>query len=265
MPTNRLSIAAGFALHDAGQDWDAIRVPQPLGVAAMTILGGRCGAVVEDPHAKVVYYFVPVGAAAQWEVEHTRAISDGGTVAIPPVRCTNGPGPHWRICPGDGGWLTDARALRAALEACLDLGAQPAYRWEDRLKGDEFVGSNVRLRVRPRLTVARWPGNIDIATRVCGHLMDNVVRHAKLFPDRMVAIRLICPSRHGELIIEVDDALPDFPGFDEIVSQGTDGYPPVTGLWWIAHAEGQLAWELLRGDDGEVIGKTVQVVLPPSP
>lgn len=177
MPTNPLSIAARFALNDAGQDWDAIRVPQPLGVAAMSILGGRCGAVLEDPHANVVYYFVPAGTAAQWEVEHTRAISDGGTVAIP-LHCTNGPGPHWRICPGDGGWFTDARALRAALEDCHHLGGGPPYRWEDRL--------------------------------------------------------------------------------------GTDSYPPVTGLWWVAHAKGHLAWDLLRSDDGEVIGKTVRAVLPPS-
>ncbi|MEU5323643.1 hypothetical protein AB0G67_43890 [Streptomyces sp. NPDC021056] len=152
-----------------------------------------------------------------------------------------------------------------AAPGLIEIDGEPAYRWEDRLKGDEFVGSKVRLRVRPWLTVARWPGNIDVATRVCGHLMDNVVRHAKLFPDRTVAIRLICPSRHGELIVEVDDALPDFPGFDEIVSQGPDGYPPVTGLWWVAHAKGRLAWDLLRDDAGAVIGKTVQAVLPPSP
>jgi hypothetical protein len=154
---------------------------------------------------------------------------------------------------------------RTAPTELTRIDGEPAYQWEDRLKGDEYVGSNVRLRVRPRLTVARWPGNIDVATRVCGHLMDNVIRHARLFPDGMVAIRLICPSRRGNLIIEVNDALPDFPNFDEIVSQGTDGYPPVTGLWWVAHAEGRLAWDLLRNDDGEVIGKTVQVVLPTSP
>ncbi|NNN38043.1 hypothetical protein HLK59_48630 [Streptomyces sp. S3(2020)] len=151
---------------------------------------------------------------------------------------------------------------RTPSPALIEIDGEPAYRWQDRLKGDKYVGPTARLRVRPRLTVARWPGNADIATRVCGHLVDNVVRHARLFPDRMVPIRLICPSRMGDLIIEVDDALSAFPGFDEIVSQGTDGYPPVTGLWWVAHGKGRLAWDLLRDDDGEVIGKTVQAALP---
>ena len=122
MPSRLLPTAAGCVLHDAGQDWDAIRVPSQIGLAAMTILGARCGAVAVNPYSRVVYYFVPRGTAAEWDVERTRAIGQGGTVTIPPARWTHGPGPHWRICPGDGGWLTDARALRAALEDCSHFG-----------------------------------------------------------------------------------------------------------------------------------------------
>lgn len=119
MPTTRLPTAAGCTLHDAGQDWDAIRVPRRLGVAAMAILGTRCGAVLEYPPNKVVYFFVARGTAAEWSVEGTEAIGEGGTLTIPPARRTAGAGPHWRVCPGDSDWITDSRALRAALEDCV--------------------------------------------------------------------------------------------------------------------------------------------------
>lgn len=120
MPTTRLPTAGGCTLQDAGQNWDAVRVPRQLGVAAMAILGTRCGAVLEYPHA--VYYFVPRGTAAGWDVAGTEAIGKGNTLTIPPARCTAAPGPHWRVCPGDGDWLTDAHALQAALEDCLPSG-----------------------------------------------------------------------------------------------------------------------------------------------
>ncbi|NUO43714.1 MAG: hypothetical protein HOV82_16960 [Streptomyces sp.] len=116
MPTTRLQSAAGCTLHDAGHDWDAIRVPRSVGLAAMAILGTRCGAVVDDPLSTAVYFFTPVGTASAWEVENTRALSVGSAVTIPPPRRTQGPGPHWRMCPGEGSWLTDAAALRAAVE-----------------------------------------------------------------------------------------------------------------------------------------------------
>lgn len=116
MPSDRLPSAAGCSLHDAGQDWDAIRVPRSVGLAAMAILGTRCGAVVEDPLSTAVYFFTPVGTQSAWEVENTRALGSGSVVTIPPARRTQGPGPHWRMCPGDGSWITDPDALRAAIE-----------------------------------------------------------------------------------------------------------------------------------------------------
>ncbi|MFF4834123.1 hypothetical protein [Streptomyces sp. NPDC001315] len=115
MPTTRLPSAAGCALHDAGQDWDAIRVPRSVGLASMVILGTRCGAVVEDPVGMAVYFFTPVGTAREWDVQNTRPLGAGSSVTIPPVRRTEGPGPHWRMCPGEDGWLTDPAALAAAI------------------------------------------------------------------------------------------------------------------------------------------------------
>lgn len=118
MPTTPLPTAEGCTLHEAGQDWDTIRVPRQLGLAAMAILGSRCGAVLEYPDKAAVYYFVPRGTAARWALEGTQALGKGSTLTIPLARCTTAPGPHWRVCPGDDGWLTDARALQAALEDC---------------------------------------------------------------------------------------------------------------------------------------------------
>jgi hypothetical protein len=81
----------------------------------MAILGQRCGAVVEDPNGLVLYFFVSVGTAAEWDVTNTRAFSAGATITIPPARRMAGPGVHWRMCPGDDGWITNASALRAAI------------------------------------------------------------------------------------------------------------------------------------------------------
>ncbi|GHI91760.1 hypothetical protein [Streptomyces olivaceus] len=94
---------------------DVIRVPRQLGLAAMSILGTRAGAVVEDPAASALYFFVPAGTASAWDVQNTRAVGDGERVPVPPMRRTSGPGPHWRMCPGDDGWYTDPAALSAAI------------------------------------------------------------------------------------------------------------------------------------------------------
>ncbi|MFF4661931.1 hypothetical protein [Streptomyces sp. NPDC001282] len=93
---------------------DAIRVPRSVGLDALAILGGRSGAVLEDPPA--LYWFIPLGRGAEWNVAGTRVLDDDAGLAIPPSRRTQGPGPHWRVCPADGMWITDAAALQAALE-----------------------------------------------------------------------------------------------------------------------------------------------------
>ncbi|SHI24428.1 hypothetical protein [Streptomyces sp. 3214.6] len=115
MQSTPLPSAAGCVLHEAGQEWDAIRVPRQTGLAAMAALGSRCGAVVEAPGKNILYFFVQRGTACDWDVENTKALSKGSSVTIPPTRRTEGPGPHWRMCPGDNGLLTNAAALRSAL------------------------------------------------------------------------------------------------------------------------------------------------------
>ncbi|MFG2589038.1 hypothetical protein [Streptomyces sp. NPDC048438] len=98
----------------AGGDWDAVRVPRSVGLDALAILGRRSGAVLEDRAA--LFFFIPRGTAADWDVDGTRILGEDDHVVVPPDRRTLGPGPHWRICPGPDSWTTDAAALQAALE-----------------------------------------------------------------------------------------------------------------------------------------------------
>ncbi|MFJ9214207.1 hypothetical protein [Streptomyces sp. NPDC102264] len=105
-----------MAVQQRPAEWGAIRVPRVLGLTVMDILGARCGAVIE--HERDLYWLVGPSAAADWDVDNTRVV-DPGLLMIPPSRRTQGPGPHWRMCPGDSDWLTDTAALRAAVEDAL--------------------------------------------------------------------------------------------------------------------------------------------------
>lgn len=126
MPTTQttgLPTAAKCVLKDAGQDWDAVRVQRSIGLTAMDILAGRCGAVVEG-HRAELYFFVQPATSADWELLNVETLGRGHTLPIPPPRRTQGPGPHWRICPGDSDWLTDAAALHAAIEDAVSPGTE---------------------------------------------------------------------------------------------------------------------------------------------
>ncbi|MER5892416.1 hypothetical protein [Streptomyces sp. NPDC001876] len=100
----------------AGGKWDAVRVPRSAGLDALAILGHRAGAVLEDPLSAALYFFIPRGTSADWDVDGTRVLGEHDHVVVPPDRRTQGPGPHWRICPSVDAWTTDPAALQAALE-----------------------------------------------------------------------------------------------------------------------------------------------------
>jgi hypothetical protein len=106
----------------AGVTWDAVRVPRNIGLTALTILGARSGAVIEDPNGLALYWFIRPGRATAWGVTNTVALSTGSFVVVPPARRTAGPGPHWRVCPGTKPWTTDVEALRTAVEDALHPG-----------------------------------------------------------------------------------------------------------------------------------------------
>jgi hypothetical protein len=145
--------------------------------------------------------------------------------------------------------------------AFLEIDGEPKFLWEDWMSAEQFIGPNTRLRTRPRLNAARWSGNIDAACRVAAVLADNAAKHGKAFYGNRIWLRLICLDESDDLVIEVDDADPDFPHFDEVATTAAvDGKP--TGLWWVPHYHGRLSWRVKRNDADEAVGKTVQVVLP---
>ncbi|WP_324783846.1 hypothetical protein [Streptomyces sp. H51] len=151
----------------------------------------------------------------------------------------------------------------SALHEFLVTGNEPRYQWPAFMTAEPWIGGNTRIRVRPRLTAVRWPGNIDAAARVAAMLADNAFVHAKPLDGNVIGIRLVWPQDSDDLVIEVDDAVPDFPGFDKVSTPPTQGGKP-HGLWWVHHYRGCLAWCIKRNDEGEPIGKTVQVILPTS-
>ncbi|MGW1966637.1 hypothetical protein ACWCPD_41015 [Streptomyces sp. NPDC001935] len=141
----------------------------------------------------------------------------------------------------------------------LPLPAErPPFQWGTRLAADRGAAANARLRARPQLTVCSWPGNIDAAARVASHLIDNAVRHGKPFTDGRVVLRLLAHRDTDELLIEVDDAFPDFPDFCEVANQSPEPRLAPPGLWWVGHYRGTVSWD--RWPDAD--GKTVQALLP---
>ncbi|MEU9190127.1 hypothetical protein AB0D14_37495 [Streptomyces sp. NPDC048484] len=147
---------------------------------------------------------------------------------------------------------------------CLfsEAEGKPAFEWTTTLVAEEGAGANARLLVQPWLTISRWPGNVDAAARVADKLVDNAVRHGRPFDDGRVSLHLIVAADSGELFIEVDDAYPEFPGFDEAAGQSGKARGTPKGLWWVAHYRGRLAWGVKRGVGDVMAGKTVQAVLP---
>ncbi|MEU1466096.1 ATP-binding protein [Streptomyces sp. NPDC005727] len=147
-------------------------------------------------------------------------------------------------------------ATVALLPLMPDPGT-PRFEWSTKLLASGAAGPNARYRVRPRITVAHWPGDVDLASRVTDKLVDNAARHGKPFDDGHVLLRLTVLPETEELRIEVDDVDPAFPGFDAVSSNPSHG----RGLWWVQHYGGRLSVATKRDDDGCVVGKTVTAVM----
>ena len=116
-----------------GRWWDAVRAPAYLGrpaLATLDELGGGTGAVLCDPREPCMYWLVPVGTAAQWDLQHTRAMSETQYLAIPTHQFVGGDGPHWMRPPDPdtyltGTCLTDPDLLWAALSAAVGVWFGP--------------------------------------------------------------------------------------------------------------------------------------------
>jgi hypothetical protein len=111
-----LLTGAGLCVLPAGRWWDAVRVDADRAQNALLWLGDCSGAVIIDPRAHAWYWLTPV-ASADWDEPHTRALSHGSWVGVPPHYRVHGPGVHWHVPPAAGRCLTSAALLRRALRA----------------------------------------------------------------------------------------------------------------------------------------------------
>lgn len=110
----------------------AIRVPRDVGLVVLELLGRRCGAVLDDPDDDALHWFLPTEAAETWEVAHTDVIEPESLPPLPSLERTQGPGPFWRMCPGES-CSTNPDALRAAIADALVRCRSPQTRqvWRD--------------------------------------------------------------------------------------------------------------------------------------
>ncbi|MEU6260199.1 hypothetical protein ACFUEN_29665 [Streptomyces griseorubiginosus] len=107
--------AAGLRLAPAGVEWDAVKMGRHLGVRAIERIA-EVGAVAVDPHRRepVLYFLVPKGSAARWDVPNTTALGTNAYVVLPPTHRDAPPGPYWLVPEHHG--LTPEVVLRQALE-----------------------------------------------------------------------------------------------------------------------------------------------------
>ncbi|MFI2636261.1 hypothetical protein ACH5A2_38750 [Streptomyces collinus] len=106
----------------AGGWWDAVRVPLDLGIDVLRHLGDETGAVIRDGgFGGRLYWLVPPGSAADWNLPQVRVLGRGSHVVIPPLHRVLSPGLCWQIPPSrDREWTNTHRlhsALRTALQA----------------------------------------------------------------------------------------------------------------------------------------------------
>lgn len=108
--------AADMWLAPAGVEWDVVKVGRHLGARAIERIA-EPGAVAVDPARSepLLYFFVPAGSAAHWDVPQTTALGANAHVLLPPACKEAPPGPYWLISQRHG--LTPAAVLRQALEA----------------------------------------------------------------------------------------------------------------------------------------------------
>ncbi|WP_246235200.1 hypothetical protein [Streptomyces boluensis] len=115
--TLSMDTVCGHKIQAAGVAWDAVRVPHSAGLRVLTLLGSSSGAVVQDEPA--LYWFVPTGSAASWDVPGTRSLGLTHYLVVPPTHRVQGPGLHWRIPPDDGALITEVDALRIAVQYAM--------------------------------------------------------------------------------------------------------------------------------------------------
>lgn len=106
---------------------------------------------------------------------------------------------------------TQPPAISAQDETASPPEQEPLFAWFMRLQADQGAGPNARLRARTRLTMANWPGDIEVAAFMAARLADNAARHGKPFSDDRIILRLTVMKETRDLVIAADDAEPPSP------------------------------------------------------
>jgi hypothetical protein len=117
----------GVATLPAGERWDVLITPGPLGRSALDILltdaSSRPGPVLADYGGKRVGFFVPAGTAARWIGTDIRCAGLGTWIVVPhPTRALpRSATPSWLVAPDGSGRLNDPGTVELALhEAAAD-------------------------------------------------------------------------------------------------------------------------------------------------
>ncbi|WP_260463564.1 hypothetical protein [Streptomyces sp. TRM72054] len=110
----------------AGGWWDAVRVPLGLGIDALRHLGDETGAVIRDGFGERLYWLIPPGSAADWDLPRLRVLGRGCHVVIPPIHHVTCLGLCWQVPPSRGHEWTNTPRLHSALRTALLREKSPA-------------------------------------------------------------------------------------------------------------------------------------------
>lgn len=137
---------------------------------------------------------------------------------------------------------------------------EPVFVWDGSITATAAAGRNARLLVRTRLTVARWTGDVEDAAQIVEKLVDNAVRHTPVDETDKIQVHLYVDSA-GQLLVEVDDPMPEFPGFFAALAWQPAGEGEPRSLWCVQESGAELAFRRRRDVNGLVMGKAVQARL----
>lgn len=114
-PTRGCSFAATGERRPASLPLPMRGVPDDTPLARAAGPSSLPGAVAVDPAPRepLLYFFVPRGSTAQWDVPHTIDLGSAAQVVLPPDHKEAPPGPYWLIPRHHG--LTPIDVLRQAL------------------------------------------------------------------------------------------------------------------------------------------------------
>ena len=83
---------------EAGEHWDAVRVPRTVGLAVLKTLGDAHGAVICDAWTRILYFLTEPGTTTGWNVPDTFACGPATYVMVPALAAPE-QALHWQSAP----------------------------------------------------------------------------------------------------------------------------------------------------------------------